>query len=265
VALNTILVVIDPTVETQPAFERGLDSAKDTGASLFLYACVNEEAGHASEASGKEELQPLLDSLALRAEHEGIEVKSEVDWHSDWASQAVLAAARCSASMIFKNSSDHSSVDREIRRTSDWTLLRTAPCPVLMVKNFHDWNSRKVLACINPESTETAHIRLDNQIVSFARQLAESYGSDAHFVTAFNDLNHPPEVARIAQKCGTEPAHIHTAKGKASDVIKSVAEEIDADLIVVGTVARDGIKGRVIGNTCERLLDQTHSDVLVLN
>ena len=30
-------------------------------------------------------------------------------------------------------------------------------------------------------------------------------------------------------------------------------------------VARDGIKGRVVGNTCERLLDQTHSDLLVLN
>jgi universal stress protein E len=221
--------------------------------------------GHATLESGTKTLQPLLDSLALEAQEHGVDVKSEIDWHSDWASQAVLAAARCSASMIFKNSTEHSAVDRERRRTSDWTLLRTAPCPVLMIKNFHNWDNKKVLACINPQSTETAHMKLDNQIVSFTRQLAESYGSDAHFVIAFNDLNNPPDVAKIAQQCGSEPSHIHTLKGKASDVIKSVAEDIDADLIVVGTVARDGIKGRVIGNTCERVLDQTHSDVLVLN
>jgi universal stress protein E len=48
-------------------------------------------------------------------------------------------------------------------------------------------------------------------------------------------------------------------------VIRDVAAELEVDLIIVGTVARDGIKGRVVGNTCERLLDQTHSDLLVLN
>jgi universal stress protein E len=29
-------------------------------------------------------------------------------------------------------------------------------------------------------------------------------------------------------------------------------------------VGRDGIKGRVVGNTSEKLLDQTHSDLLVI-
>jgi universal stress protein E len=265
VPLSTILVIIDPTTDIQPAFERGLDSARDTGAALCLYSCISAEGGYSSVESGHDTLQPLLDSLALRAKHDGVKVTTEIDWDSNWVSRAVAAAARCSASMIFKNSTDHSSVDREIRPTTDWTLLRTAPCPVLMVKNFHDWDSKKVLACINPESTEETHIKLNNQIISFARQMAESYGSDAHFVAAFHDLNHPPEIIKIAQQCGAEPAHIHSQKGKAAEVIKNVAEEINADLIIVGTVARDGIKGRVIGNTCERLLDQTHSDVLVLN
>ena len=52
---------------------------------------------------------------------------------------------------------------------------------------------------------------------------------------------------------------------KAAGVIRGVAGQLDVDLIIVGTVKRDGIKGRVVGNTCERLLDQTQSDLLVLN
>ena len=66
--------------------------------------------------------------------------------------------------MIFKNSFDHSAVQRELRPTSDWTLLRRAPCPVLLVKNYHDWKHRRVLAAINPLSTEPAHVKLNNRI-----------------------------------------------------------------------------------------------------
>lgn len=264
-ASNRILIVIDPTTEQQPAFERGIDSARDMGAPLHLYACVNAEAGFASEEEAREKMQATLDALAARVTEAGHEASTELEWDGDWAKKAVAAAARCGASMIFKNSFDHSSVQREMRQTSDWTLLRLSPCPVLMVKNFRDWEHRRVLAAINPASHEAAHVKLDHQIIGLARQLAETYGSDAHFVTAFQDLNHAPEAQNIAGDCGVPVEQVHLKKGKADEVIRDVAAELDVDLIIVGTVARDGIKGRVVGNTCERLLDQTHSDLLVLN
>jgi universal stress protein E len=245
-ALNKIMVVIDPTEDQQPAFERALDSARLTGATLHLYLCVNEESGHASLDDATAALQPGLDALAARARDEGVDTSSELEWAVDWRRQAVIAAARCSASMVFKRSFDHSQVQREIRQTADWTLLRTSPCPVLLVKNFHDWQHRRVLAAINPETTDEAHIRLNHQIISFAGRFTDAYGTDAHFVAAFHDL-------------------IHLTHGKAADVIRDTALELDVDLIIVGTVGRDGIKGRVVGNTSERLLDQTHSDLLVLN
>ena len=264
-ALSKILIVIDPTIETQPAFERGLDSARDTGATLHLYACTNDSSGCASIEEAQDKVQPVLDGLAARVKGEGFEATTELEWASDWAKYAVAAAARCGAAMIFKNSFDHNSVDREKRTTSDWTLLRMSPCPVLMVKNFQDWKHRRILAAINPASTEAAHAKLDQQIIGLAQQLATTYGSDAHFVTAFQDLNHAPDADKIAGDCGAQREHVHLKKGKAAEVIRDVGAELEVDLIIVGTVARDGIKGRVVGNTCERLLDQTHSDLLVLN
>lgn len=264
-AINTILVVIDPTIVQQPAFERGLDSARDTGAVLHLYACVNEEAGYATAEEATLKVQPVLDELTARVKDGGCEATNELEYAPGWAKRAIAAASRSGASMIFKNSFDHSSVQRELRATSDWTLLRMAKCPVLMVKNFQDWEHRRVLAAINPASQEIAHVNLDKKIITLAQQLASTYGSDAHFVTAFQDLNHAPEAAKIAQQCNAQPEHVHLKQGKAAEVIRDVAAELEVDLIIVGTVARDGIKGRVVGNTCERLLDQTHSDLLVLN
>lgn len=263
--LNKILIVFDPTADKQPAFERALDSARETGAELHIYCCTNISSGFSSLDDAQQALQPKLETLTQRAVEAGHSTTNELEWAEDWARQAVSAAARCGASMIFKDSTDHSAVDRERRQTSDWTLLRMAPCPVLMVKNFHDWQHRRVLAAVNPASTEHAHIKLDHQITALAQQFAATYGSDAHFVTAYQDLNHVPNATAIAQKCGVEPAHVHLGHGKAAEVIRNVAAELDVDLIIVGTVGRDGIKGRVVGNTCERLLDQTHSDLLVLN
>jgi len=263
--LHKIFVIIDPTSDTQPAFERALDSARDTGARLHLYACATEESGCSDLDEAREKVQPGLESLVDRAQREGVEATMELEWAQDWAQQAVAAAARDDASMIFKNSADHSSVQRELRTTSDWTLLRHSPCPVLMVKNFTDWRRRRVLAAINPASTEQAHIGLNQQITAIARQFADSHGSEAHFVTAYQDLNHAPDGDKIARECDVPPDRVHLGKGEAADVIRDMAVKLKVDLIIVGTVARDGIKGRVVGNTCERLLDQTHSDVLVLS
>lgn len=264
-AIEKILIVIDPSAEAQPALERGLDSARDTGAVLHLYACANEESGCANSAEAQTKVQPVLDEFVARAHSEGLTAVSELEWAADWAKQAVAAAKRCNASMIFKNSVDHNPVHRELRQTSDWTLLRTSPCPVLMVKNFKDWTHRRILAAFNPASTETSHVKLGRQVTGLARQLAATYGSDAHFVTAFQDMNHPPDAQTIARDCEAPLEHVHIRKGRAADVIRDIAAELEVDLIIVGTVARDGIKGRVVGNTCERLLDQTHSDLLVLN
>jgi universal stress protein E len=264
-ALSKILIVIDPTIDQQPAFERGLDSARDTGAILHLYACTNDESGCASIEEAKQKVQPMLDALTERVTSEGLEATNELEWAPDWAKQAVAATVRCGASMVFKNSMDHNPVQRELRPTSDWTLLRMSPCPVLMVKDFQDWKHRRILAAINPASTESAHKKLNHQIIELAQQLANAYGSEAHFVTAFQDLNHAPDAGSLAADLGVEHERVHLKNGKAAEVIRDVAAELNVDLIIVGTVARDGIKGRVVGNTCERLLDQTHSDLLVLN
>jgi universal stress protein E len=259
------MVVIDPTTDQQPAFERALDSAQLTGAGLHLYLCVDEEAGYAREADAQQALQPRLDELTARAEAADVQSTAELEWADAWRKRAVAAAARCSASMVFKGSFDHSSVQREIRQTADWTLLRTSPCPVLLVKNYHDWKHRRVLAAIKPDSTDEAHIRLNNQIISVAQGFARAYGSDAHFVAAFYDLNHPPVAEELARACGAPVERVHLGHGRAADVIRDTAETLDVDLIILGTVGRDGIKGQVVGNTSERLLDQTHSDLLVLN
>jgi universal stress protein E len=265
VTLSKIMVVIDPTQEQQPAFDRALDSARLTGARLHLYACLDPVSGTGQAGAGADTCQGMLERLMNRAQADGVEASSELEVADDWRQHAVTAAARCSASMVFKNSQEHSQLDRQMRSTSDWTLLRFSPCPVLLVKNYRDWKHRRVLAAINSGTTDEAHIKLNNQIISFAQSFSDAYGSDAHFVSAYKDSNRAPSLAELADDCGTPQEHVHIVKGNAAEVITQTAEEIEADLIIIGTVGRTGLRGTVVGNTSERLLDQTRSDLLVLN
>jgi universal stress protein E len=263
--VNKIFVIIDPTVEQQPAFERALQSAHMTGTRLHVYACLPSDAANGNREQAEAAMHARMNTLIGRCEETGVEAVAELEWAVDWSQQAITAAARCSASMVFKNSFEHSDVQRELRPTSDFTLLRLSPCPVLLVKNIHDWRHRRVLAAINTQSTDDAHIKLNNLIISFAQNFTDAYGSDAHFVTAYSDSNHPPGEAEMSAVCGAPPEHIHVVKGPAAHVISETADKLNVDLIIIGTVGRSGIKGRVVGNTSERILDHTGADVLVVN
>jgi nucleotide-binding universal stress UspA family protein len=56
----------------------------------------------------------------------------------------------------------------------------------------------------------------------------------------------------------------HLVKGSARDEIPALAERLDADLIVMGTVARTGVLGFIMGNTAETILNRIDCSVLAL-
>jgi len=58
--------------------------------------------------------------------------------------------------------------------------------------------------------------------------------------------------------------HTHLVKGWARKEIPALAERLDADLVVMGTVARTGVPGFIMGNTAETILNQIDCSVLAI-
>jgi nucleotide-binding universal stress UspA family protein len=56
----------------------------------------------------------------------------------------------------------------------------------------------------------------------------------------------------------------HLRKGSPRDVIPALANELKADLVVMGTVSRTGIPGLLIGNTAEVILNNLECSVLAV-
>jgi universal stress protein E len=233
------MAVLDPTLDEQPAFERALDSAEITGAALHLYMCVNESYGDGDQDSIITKYHSMLEDLATRARAQSVETECEVDWHGDWRDQAVIASERCGADLLIKHSVDHTDVDRVKRITADWVLLRKTSCPVLMIKDHTRWEDRRVLAAVVDKPTDDAHKKLNEQVIAFTNDFAQSYQSDAHFVVGYHDRNYEPNAANIARRCSVSQEKVHVVHGQTDEVIASTAREIEADLIVIGTYCID--------------------------
>ena len=56
----------------------------------------------------------------------------------------------------------------------------------------------------------------------------------------------------------------HLVQGWARKEIPALAKRIEADLVVMGTVARTGVPGFIMGNTAETILNQIDCSVLAI-
>ena len=76
-------------------------------------------------------------------------------------------------------------------------------------------------------------------------------------------------TSALRKQIGTEAyqylsPRVHLSRGAATRTIPALASKLKADLVVMGTVARTGIPGLIIGNTAEAILEQLHCSVLAI-
>ena len=57
---------------------------------------------------------------------------------------------------------------------------------------------------------------------------------------------------------------VHISLGTPWQEIQRISQHVSADLIVIGTVGRSGIKGMLLGNSAEKVLDTCGSSILAV-
>ena len=260
---KNIFVVFDPTREEQPALNRGAQLALETGRSLHVYACIFSDSANQEEVRARVELQD--EQLKSRIEpllEAGLLVATEVDWDKDWYQAVVRASIRNSADVLLKSSYRHTPSQRILNRTSDWTLIRECLCPVMLVKEGTDVDSRNVLAAIDIRPEKAAYEHLNQRIIDFSQRVMEHTGAEVHFINAHRDLDSSPDRNALIRNCGVQSDRIHIRMGEPEDVIVENARELNAALVIIGNSARSGLSALINGNTVEKIVDKLECDIL---
>ena len=76
--------------------------------------------------------------------------------------------------------------------------------------------------------------------------------------------HHQDAVKALADSHGIDTEYCHVLEGMPEDVIPKVAQDIDAEIVIIGTIGRTGLSAAIIGNTAEHVIDRLDCDILAL-
>lgn len=266
------LVLSDPTI----SFLR----------SSFMISADSQQMADNVQVAQKEELKRLVDSVA----EYGVDVSTQVIHDRPAADSIVALALEIEPFLVVMGTTYHSPAERATFTFNDWQLIRKLDKPLWLVKK-RDWNEKPVIvAAIDPMHPDDEEDTLTHAIVSSASSLAARAGGTLSLLHTYEVLEevsswtkfavkplkvpveelqaqmqaeHRRHLDAVAAKHEIDADNIHMLPGRTREILPVFAREQHADLVVMGAVARSGLKRRVIGSTAEHVLDHVPCDVLI--
>jgi|TARA_Y100000310_G_scaffold344698_1_gene458872 universal stress protein E len=289
-----LLIVIDPKRNDQPALDRALEIARLIDISLHIVVFSNKNVEDELTLSVDPALtqgfekdhdrirQVWLDQLAAPIREEGLKVTTEVRLFKRLYESIIQVALEEDVAMVYKPIRHHNVLQRALFNSTDWNLIRLCPLPLLLVSDSRPVKGRDIIAAVDLSSEDDDHGELNRLLLSQAVMISRLIQSQVKIVNASTpgsgELNSSVEskvqqgiddayrdkALALADQFKLPSAQVIIKEGSAEKVVNELAESSNAAVIILGTVARSGLAGLFIGNTAERVLEDSKSDVLVV-
>lgn len=258
---------------------------------------ISAELQQAEVADARQQLESAVQPF--RAE---VDIEAKV-FEGTAFLEIIRAVLRDGHDLVIKAPEDPAWLER-LFGSDDMHLLRKCPCPVWMVKPSQAKPYRRILAAVDvhadfPEPELAIRHQLNVKILELSISLALSDFAELHVANAWQApgektmrgafMNRPDAeviayVERVRQQhaegldallndvvdaqggdaVGFLEPKKHLIQGPARQEIPALSKSLEADLVVMGTVARTGVAGLFIGNTAEAILEQIECSVLAV-
>lgn len=183
-------------------------------------------------------------------------------------------------------------------------LLRKCPCPVWLEREPAGNPIRRILVSVDvdqgydPERLQANRL-LNERLLELGLTQAVANGAELHLAHAWRnigdslvntvlssmpdvDIDHYNEEIRESHRRGLDglirrvgergsadaiafaPPRLHLPEGSPAVEIPALAARLQVDLVVMGTLARSGVAGFLMGNTAESIIDRLECSLLAL-
>jgi universal stress protein E len=300
---NRLLVIVDPADEQDTVLERAAWLARRLEAPVDLRAYYQAVPGlgeqfidsrvmeMAIEQMRREKLD-RLEKLAGPLRAGGLTVTTDAVAGSPLGEHILTDVLQLGPRMLLKSADHHIPLSRTFFSETDWQLIRTCPCPLLMVRRGHAMPERPgVLAAVDPLHEHDKPAALDETILAAAAELAEIIGARLDVVHCYDvaplvsgmsaspmlpaplqteefveslRAHHRKALDELVDGAGIPPDQVHLLEGAARWRLPEFCEEIDADIVVMGAVSRSAIERVFIGALAEKVLDRLPCDLMIV-
>lgn len=295
-----ILLVLDPESEELTALGRAVDLARQNQAKLDVVVLpehipVDELPFGTRKLLGlldRKELRELLARRQWNLVQEGLKTLSaddldvgvSIEWSHTPFLTIVQKVLREEHDLLIRTAEHVVGPVAAMLHPTDRHLLRKCPCPVWMIRPERHAAYRRILAAVDAFPRDEINADLNRRLLELASSQADRDAAELHVVHAYQVPKQsllPPGVTvdeyrgaigrlhrerleELLQGFSVSQRFVHLEEGRPGEVIPAVASREAIDIIVMGTLARIGIPGLLIGNTAERALDRVDCDILAI-
>lgn len=297
-----ILVIVDPTVQTQPAVERAAWLAKCADVPLELFICDYDQYLAGKRSFDAKSLEKARESLIENHEQrlrklaealgaENLTVMVDAVWDRPLHEAIVRKVLRSNPGLVVKDTHYHSTIERSLFSNTDWDLIRDCPAPLLLVKPHEVGKDVSVIAAVDPVHERDKPADLDRRIVDIAVELADKTGARLDLFHAFDPSpayavsadsmafpisapmsemmqalkqSHEEAMETLVERYELDDGSVHILEGDIREQLLGLAEKLATDVVVIGAVSRGALKRFFLGSTAERLLDRIPCDLLIV-
>lgn len=296
-SVNKIVVVLQQHDKDEAALERGLELSKRTGGHIVAYLRGAEqiegvamlkdpEKGPAIRAALETDKHAYIDQLIEKYNAKDVVTERVIDWEEHPFVGIIRTVLKHKADLVIKESRHHSRLKTLIFTPTDWHLLRKCPTPVWLTHGQTNAAPKRIVAAVSSVYVDEIYQKLDARVLAYTRFMAQCFDAEIKVVNAYSvvplgisldgtgiyqdeylldlEKQHHEQTVALAEKYGIASKCVETRNGETPHVIAEAAREFNADLVIVGTVARQGIAGIFIGNTAETTLELLDCDIITL-
>lgn len=286
------LVASEITESNRHAVEKAIWLAVLTGAKLTFFTAL-ELSAHTRHLIEEDEHNfsdvddaalAALDEFAQQAQQQGVKTDTSLAYGTAWH-EVISTVLKDNYDVVIVGTQERSGLERMLVGSTAMKLLRYCPCPVWVTKPDAETDTTKMLV-----ATDLSPV--GERAVKVAAMTAKAENAPLHVLHAMEyPLERPlrlsqasPEKIKeyreevrqqaektLAQHLACEevtalaaPPQIEYTDAAAETAIFDAIKAHNIDLLVMGTIARGGIGGLLVGNTAERILPQLPCSVLAV-
>jgi universal stress protein E len=285
-----VLVLADGDDPRQPALRRAVECVAE-GGEIEVFAIVYEPMLE-GYLGNREIYEPLrrrvLDerreraaALARAVESEGVRSSSKTVWsHPMHAAVAAEVDASGVDLVVAAPANLHQGAGARGSGLThgDWQVVTSSRAPLLLVKSDGRTPYRHIVAAVDPFHTHAKPAALDRDILRLASDVQRRTHTTLAAVHCYVPLEYfgadltrtapsDPRLEAVRSLCAEANVPESAAKlvaGAPHAVLTDLQQRGEADLVVMGALARGRFAELVLGNTAERVLHHGTGDVLVV-
>ncbi|KTC68799.1 universal stress protein family protein [Legionella birminghamensis] len=250
-----------------------------------------EEHRNSYEAFLLEKMQQSIDSAkaSLSLAKENTSFNLEIEWGDTPDIRIIQRVLRESYDLVIK--AVENKEEAKGFEALDMSLLRKCPCTLFLHRPFKATENPHIAVAIDPKDKDISGHDLALDLLRLSQTLSKHYQGHLSVITCWSFIwehylrssvfinasaTDVDEMAMreskkmyqtllaLLQEANIQEPTIHYMRGTPSEIIPDMVSEKQIDVLIMGTVARTGLAGFIIGNTAENILQKINCSLWAL-